>query len=268
MGVSLFRERLEFKQDTEKKLLTGILSTINAERDGQAVDTQLLHRLINMLSSMGLYKDKFEAPFLDEARRFFQEEGLQLVGETDAAVYLLHVEHRLAQAMAMISHYLDSFSQYPLISAIEEALLVPHMPLLISKGAGPSFEHFRLEDLKRLYHMAGRVNSVGLLKDAWTGYIRSVGQTYMNTTVEAVSDRDTLSQLLVFQEKADVILKQSFCNNDEFRICLKLSFEHIVNIKQGYMAELIARYVDRKLRGEKGVSDYEVESNLEKVIKS
>lgn len=33
------------------------------------------------------------------------------------------------------------------------------------------------------------------------------------------------------------------------------------------MAELISRYVDRKLRGEKGVTDLEVESNLEKVIK-
>jgi cullin 4 len=267
MGVALFRERLEFKQDLEKKLLSGILSTINAERDGQAVDTQLLHRLIGMLSSMGSYKDKFETPFLQESRRFFREEGLQLVGATDAAVYLQHVEHRLAQAMAMVTHYLDNFSQYPLICVIEETLLVPHMAVLISRGAGASFEHFRLEDLNRLYVMAGRVDGLGLLKEAWAGYIRSVGQAYLNTTVEALSDRDTMSQLLVFQDKVDAILKQAFCNNDEFRICLKLSFEHVINIKQGYMAELIARYVDRKLRGEKGVTDFEVENNLEKVIK-
>ena len=266
MGVAFFRERLELNQDLEKKMLTGIISTINAERDGQAVDTQLLHRLIGMLSSIGSYQDKFEIPFLLESRRFFREEGLQLVNETDVAVYLQHVEHRLAQAMAMVSHYLDSNSQYPLVAVIEDALLVPHMAVLISRGTGASFEHFRLEDLKRLYLMANRVKSLGLLKDAWAIYIRSVGQTYLSSTVEAMSDRDTVAQLLVFQEKTGAILKQSFFNNDEFRICLKLSFEHVVNIKQGRMAELIARYVDRKLRGEKGVTDFEVENDLERVI--
>lgn len=267
MGVTLFRERLEFKQDMEKKLLAGILSTINAERDGQAVDSELLHRLIGMLSAMGSYKEKFEAPFLHESHRFFQEEGLQLVGEVDAAKYLQHVEHRLAQAMAMVTHYLDSFSQYSLISVIEDTLLVPHIAVLISRGSATSFEHFRLEDLNRLYLMASRVNAIALLKDTWAGYIRSVGETYLSTTVDAASDRDTLTQLLVFHDKVDAILKQSFYNNDEFRVSLKFSFEHVINLKQGYMAELMARYVDRKLRGEKGVTDFEVECNLEKVIK-
>jgi cullin-4 len=267
MGVSLFRERLEYKQDLEKKLLTGILSTINSERDGQAVDSQLLHRLVRMLSTMGSYKTKFEAPFLQESRRFFREEGLQMIGGADSSVYLQHVEHRLSQALAMATHYLDNFTQYPLIAVIEETLLVPHISVIISRGASVSFEHFRLDDLHRLYLMASRVNTLGLLKEAWMSYIRSTGEAYMSSTVEAVSDKDTVSQLLVFQDKVDTILKQSFCNNDDFRNCLKLSFEHVVNLKQGRMAELIARYVDRKLRGEKGVTDFEVEINLEKVIK-
>mmetsp|Transcript_6817 Transcript_6817/g.11308 ORF Transcript_6817/g.11308 Transcript_6817/m.11308 type:complete len:677 (+) Transcript_6817:301-2331(+) len=267
MGVSLFRERLECKQDIEKKLLTGILSSINAERDGQAVDTQLLHRLISMLTSMGSYKVKFETPFLQESRRFFHEEGMQMIGGMDACVFLQHVEHRLAQALAMATHYLDRFSQFPLISVIEETLLAPHMSTLISRGASASFEHFRLDDLHRLYLMTSRVDCLGLLREAWTNYIRNTGEAYCSATVETVSDRDTVSQLLVLQDKVDTILKQAFCNSDDFRNCLKLSFEHVVNMKQGRMAELIARYVDRKLRGEKGVTDFEVESNLEKVIK-
>ena len=267
VGVSLFRERLEFSQDLEKKLLSGIIGTINAERDGQAVDTELLHRLIGMISSMGSYKDKFETPFLQESRRFFSAEGQQLVAETDVVLYLQHVEHRLAQAMSMVNHYLDRSSQYPLITVIEETLLVPHMPLLISRGTSSSFENFRLDDLKRIYLMANRVKSLGLLKDVWSGYVRSVGLSYVTTNVDALSDRDTIPQLLAFQDKVDAILKQSFCNNDEFRHCLRLSFEGFINTKQGCMAELLARYVDRKLRGEKGVTDFEVEKNLERVIK-
>ena len=43
------------------------------------------------------------------------------------------------------------------------------------------------------------------------------------------------------------------------------SFEYFINVNQTRMAELLARHVDRKLRGEKGVSEAEIESALDKV---
>jgi cullin 4 len=46
---------------------------------------------------------------------------------------------------------------------------------------------------------------------------------------------------------------------------LKSSFEYFININQSRSAELLARFADRKLRGEKGVPDTEVEMALEKV---
>lgn len=52
---------------------------------------------------------------------------------------------------------------------------------------------------------------------------------------------------------------------DEFRVAWKFSFEYFINLNQTRMAEFLARYVDKKLRGEKGVSEAETEAVMDKV---
>lgn len=51
-----------------------------------------------------------------------------------------------------------------------------------------------------------------------------------------------------------------------FKQTLKSSFEHFLNINQTSSAALMARYVDKKLRGEKGASEIELEAVLDKVM--
>lgn len=48
---------------------------------------------------------------------------------------------------------------------------------------------------------------------------------------------------------------------------MKSAFEHFLNIHQKVTAEQLARYVDKKLRGEKGVTESEVEQRLESSMK-
>ncbi|CAE7471970.1 culD, partial [Symbiodinium microadriaticum] len=67
-------------------------------------------------------------------------------------------------------------------------------------------------------------------------------------------------------DHTDAILKRAFENKDEFRTSWRCSFEFFINQNQTRMAELLARYVDRKLRGEKGVSEAETETALDKLL--
>ena len=50
-----------------------------------------------------------------------------------------------------------------------------------------------------------------------------------------------------------------------FRSAAKSAWEYVMNIKQKTPAELLAKYLDRKMKGERGVSDGDVESSVEKV---
>ena len=65
-------------------------------------------------------------------------------------------------------------------------------------------------------------------------------------------DNVMIQELLDFKEKLD---ESNICwnNNEKFLHALKDSFEHFINQRQNKPAELIAKYIDNKLRaGNKG----------------
>jgi hypothetical protein len=133
-----------------------------------------LHRIIRLTISLGIYKNKFELPFLNESRWYFQQEGQEMMNAmVDPAVYLAHVESRLTQANQMITKYLIEATRGPLIALIEDTLLRPHLSALISKGAPAMFDQNKATDLKRLYQMCKRIQMMKLLKDSWMLYLRS-----------------------------------------------------------------------------------------------
>jgi cullin-4 len=53
---------------------------------------------------------------------------------------------------------------------------------------------------------------------------------------------------------------------DGFRLTLKNSFENFINLRQNKPAELLAKFVDKKMRGEKGLNDGDVECTLDKAM--
>ena len=53
---------------------------------------------------------------------------------------------------------------------------------------------------------------------------------------------------------------------DGFKAAMKASFEAFINMRQNKPAELLAKHIDRKMRGEKGMGDSEMEAVLDKVM--
>lgn len=54
-------------------------------RQGQTVDIDLLQRLSRMFLSLGNYRSKFELPMLIDSKRFYINEGQQLIQTYDTA---------------------------------------------------------------------------------------------------------------------------------------------------------------------------------------
>merc|ERR1711953_39801 len=76
-----------------------------------------------------------------------------------------------------------------------------------------------------------------------------------------------VQELLDFKEKLDNILKACFSNNDKFIVSMKEAFESFINIRQNKPAEMIAKFVDSKLRaGNKEASEEELERLLDKIM--
>jgi len=80
-------------------------------------------------------------------------------------------------------------------------------------------------------------------------------------------DKTMVQELLDFKEKLDNILKKCFRSNDKFVTSLKDAFESFINQRQNKPAEMIAKFVDSKLRaGNKESSEEELEKLLDKIM--
>lgn len=266
LGLDLLRKYLENHREVLTKVVVGILAAIEADRQGLVVDKDVLKRLVRMLVSCGLYTHRFEVPFIADSKRFFMAEGQALIESNDVADYLVHAEKRLAEATEMTNLYLDISSRPALVLCIESSLLVPHGTALVERGMVGLMDANKLTDLRRLYVLLGRVGVTELIKQTWASYLRKVGESLMEG-IDADKNREKslIDDLLDLQNRAEQMLRQSFCNNESFRVQLRASFEYIVNLKHNKPSELLARYCDVKLR-EKGTDDAALEATLDKIM--
>ena len=216
-----------------------------------------------MLLSLGQYHNKFEVPFLIDTERFFIKEGQAMVQISDPADFLIHIERRLAEAVEMTNRYLDVSTKAPLLQKIEDALLKPHVSTIAERGLTSLLETYRLGDLRRMYLLLDRVNSTEMLKLEWIKYVRRLGE---NLATDSTKEKTLIEEWLIFYDRMETILRQSFGNNDPFKKALRQAFEYFLNITPGKTAELLVKYVDRKMRGEKDRQEQETDRSFDRIM--
>ncbi|PKA66042.1 Cullin-4 [Apostasia shenzhenica] len=264
MGLQLYRRHLSLSPEVERKIVAGLLELIERERLGEAIDKTVLSHLLKMFTALGIYAESFEKPFLECTSDFYASEGVNYMQQSDVPDYLKHVELRLHEEHERCMLYLDASTRKPLVATTEKQLLERHTLAILEKGFTLLMEAKRVDDLKRLYSLFMRVNSLELLRQALGSYIRGTGQ---GIVMDEEKDKDLVPCLLDFKASLDAILEESFSRNEVFSNTIKDSFEHLINLRQNRPAELIAKFLDEKLRaGNKGTSEEELEGTLDKVL--
>ncbi|KAK1305136.1 Cullin-4 [Acorus calamus] len=264
MGLQLFRKHLSMSPEVEHKTVTGLLRLIEKERLGEAVDRTLLNHLLRMFTAVGIYTESFEKPFLECTSEFYASEGVKYMQQSDVPDYLKHVEVRLHEEHERCLLYLDASTKKPLVTTAESQLLQHHTSAILDKGFTMLMDAKRIEDLQRMYTLFSRVNALESVRQALSGYIRGTGQSIV---MDEEKDKDMVPCLLEFKASLDTIWEESFYKNEAFSNTMKEAFGHLINLRQNRPAELIAKFLDEKLRaGNKGISEEELEGILDKVL--
>ncbi|CAN4082018.1 unnamed protein product [Withania somnifera] len=264
MGLQLFRKHLCLASEVEHKTVFALLQMIESERLGEAVDRSLLNHLLKMFTALGIYAESFEKPFVERTSEFYAAEGVKYMQQSDAPDYLKHVEVRLHEEHERCLHYLDASTRKPLIETAERQLLECHISAILDKGFMMLMDGKRIEDLQRMYSLFPRVEALESLKQALSSYIRRTGQSIVH---DDEKDKDMVSSLLEFKASVDTIWEESFSKNEPFGNTIKDAFGHLINICENRPAQMIAKFVDEKLRaGNKGTSEEELEGTLDKVL--
>ncbi|XP_013183932.1 cullin-4A [Amyelois transitella] len=265
MGLDLFRHHIAMNTLVQTRTVDGLLLLIEKERGGDAVDRSLLKSLLRMLSDLQIYQKAFENKFLQATERLYAAEGQRLMRELAVPQYLAHVEKRLREENERLIHYLDPSTKWQLIHTIERQLLSEHLSGILSKGLEALMDGPRVNDLTTLYSLFSRVKD-GLteLCNHFNAYIKKKGRTIV---IEPERDKTMVAELLEFKEQLDHVVSTCFQRNDKFLYSMREAFEHFINQRQNKPAELIAKFVDVKLRaGNKEATEEELERLLDKIM--
>lgn len=264
MGLNLLRENIVQRKPLEAKLIDGLLELIERERKGEAINRSYLYNLLRMLLSLQLYHSDFETPFLTASERFYTAEGVVVAEASSVPQFLLHVEKRLHEENERVIHYLDMSTKKQLITVVESKLLKPHVTMLLERGFESLMDGGRIEDLKRMYLLYAKVDAVDDLKTAFSNYIRKKVSTLV---MDVEQEKNLVEKLLQLKSELDTVLSESFHANSDFAFSMKSAMEYAINVRASRPAELVAKFVDSKLRtGNKGGSETEVESLLDRVM--
>ncbi|CAH0405175.1 unnamed protein product [Chilo suppressalis] len=265
MGLDLFRHHIAMNTLVQTRTVDGLLLLIEKERGGDAVDISLLKSLLRMLSDLQIYQDAFEQKFLLATERLYAAEGQRLMRELPVPQYLAHVEKRLREENERLLHYLDHSTKWQLIHTVERQLLSEHLSGILSKGLEALMDGPRLSDLSTLYSLFSRVkDGLNELCNHFNAYIKKKGRTIV---IEPERDKSMVAELLDFKEQLDHVVSACFQRNERFTYSVREAFEHFINQRQNKPAELIAKFVDVKLRaGNKEATEEELERLLDKIM--
>uniref|UniRef100_A0AAV1UQ24 Cullin family profile domain-containing protein n=1 Tax=Peronospora matthiolae TaxID=2874970 RepID=A0AAV1UQ24_9STRA len=264
MGLNLVRNNFVQRQSMETMLIDALLELVESERQGKAINRTHLYTLLRMLLALHLYHADFETPFLMASERFYLQEGAAMIECVSVSQFLVHVEKRLHDEIERVNHYLDVSTKKQLILVVESKLLKPHVATLLERGFESLMHGGRIGDLKRMYTLLARVDAINDLKTAFSDYIR---KNVSKLVMDEKQEKNFVEKVLKLKADLDAALSNSFQSNVDFSFAMKSAMETAINVRANRPAELVAKFVDAKLRtGNKGGTEAEVESLLDRVM--
>ncbi|KAF9404479.1 Cullin-4, partial [Podila epigama] len=264
LGLDCWRRLAMNSMEIRSKVVEGILSLIERERSGDTTSHPLILSLLRMLSDIQMYNSVFEAPFLQTSRLFYHVEGEQNVHTLTVPEYLRYAQQRLTEESSRFEGHLDKSTRRGLISAVEGELLERWSDTILQKGFDQVMHDHNLADLKLWYELMARVNCLEKLSLYFGNYVKKTGKALV---IDPSRDDVMVDELLKFKQGVDEVVSKCFQNSDLFLNVLKECFETFINSRQNKPAELVAKYLDMRLRsGNKDLTDEELESTLDRVL--
>lgn len=265
LGLELFRNHIVSNPNVKDRTVDGLLTLIERERNNETVDRGLLKSLLRMLSDLQIYSEMFEGKFLKATDELYSREGQRLMEEQEVPYYLAHVDKRLHEEQERLLHYLDHTTQRYLIASVEKQLISEHLTNILQKGHEPMLDKFNVAEISLLYSLLARVkDGLNELCRNFNAYIKKRGRVIVTNPEK---DKTMVQELLDFKDRMDVVVNECFQANEKFHNSLKEAFESFINIRPNKPAELIAKFVDSKLKtGNKAASEEELEKLLDKIM--
>lgn len=263
VSSNLFKSTIILNPILKIKIIDDILTDIQSERIGNIINKKLIKTLLCILMELQAYDEIFKPKFLEITSMFYEEEGKLLIKSCSVNEYLHHVNERILEEKERAINYLDISTGNKVMEVLYHFLINNHIKNILTNGLNDLLENNKLEELTLLYDLLSCV-STGLahLEESFSAYLIKHGSSIV-TNPE--NDKNMIQELLDFKLKIDTIVKKAFKSNDRFLNVVRNSFSQFINKRLNKPAELLAKYVDSKMRC-KSLMEDEIEAILQRIM--
>lgn len=167
-------------------VMEAVLKMVERQRKGESIEHGLIKSIVDSFVAIGLdnldftrttlaiFHDYFNPPFLDATKKFYQNESKQFVAENGVAEYMKKAEARLDEEDERVKMYLHPDIVVPLTKICNTALIGDHETLL--RGEFQSLlDNDQVDDMAHMYKLLSRIP--GGLDSLPTNFRKGFGQS-------------------------------------------------------------------------------------------
>ena len=286
--LHLVRWKEDFFKKTENKVMEAVLKLVEKQRSGETIDQMQVKAIVDSFVSLGLdendstkstlevYRQYFERPFLAATRAFYQNESKQFVAENSVVEYMKKAEGRLEEERERVGLYLHPDIMKRLMDVCNEVLITNHSVLLRDEFQA-LLNNERTDDLARMYRLLSRIkDGLDPLRVTFEAHVRRAGLEAVRKVAgqtENFEPKVYVDALLEIHGKYKQLVEVAFAGESEFVRSLDNACKEFVNRNDVCKSsstrspELLARHVDQLLKkGQKTAEETELEEMLVQIM--
>lgn len=266
LAMDLFKQSICLGDGIESRIQSSIVHACTMMRKTDSREYKHLHaEILPLFTTLDLY-DILEKVLLGATKSYFEELSDTSINEQSVKMYLVEAE-KIVQQEREYSTWLfnDASGGSKNLKIVYEQLITQHVEKLIGSLSDLlSDANDSLQALSLLYAFLSDVKKLNPLRKAFAQYICLQGEKIV---MDKEKDDTMIERLLEYKHTIDHIVANAFKEDEGFRQTQKDNFETFVNKRQNKPAELIAKFLDSRLRsGNRTMSDQEMEHVLNEAL--
>lgn len=286
--LHLVKWKEDFFENVHNKVMDAVLNLIEKQRNGETIEQSQIKSIVDSFVSLGLdendskkstldvYRQYFQKPFIDATRKYYENESRQFVAENSVVEYMKKAETRLEEEKARVGLYLHPDVTKSLTDTCLDVLVTNHSALLRDEFQ-LLLDNERQEDLARMYRLLSRIKE-GLdpLRTTFENHVRKAGLAAVEKVAsegENFEPKLYVDALLQVHTRYQNLVDDAFNGESEFVRSLDNACREFVNRNKICKAtttkspELLAKYTDSLLKkGSKAAEESELEEMLVQIM--